>query len=238
MTTDLVVREPATPDRVFDLMETALASGKVEDLERLVALHERMTALQAARDFASALAEFQAACPPVPKSSHAKIVTKGGTSYGYDYAELDAIARHVGPELHRHGFSYAWDSELRDGYLRCVCTLRHANGHAATATFTAPVASPSAMSDQQKHAAALTYARRQSLVSVLGITTGEPDPDGAPAGPTLTDEQVVEIEEMLELGKVDAGKFRAFLGVERLHEIPASRFDEVKGILKRKMAHA
>lgn len=237
MTALLPVQAAESPATVATMLQTAIERGaSVEALEKLVALHERLMARQAAADFAAALARFQGACPSIPKTSTAKIATRGGASYTYDYAELDEIAKHVGPLLHREGFSYSWDSEFRDDMLHCVCTLRHANGHEAKAHFALPVTTASAMSDQQKHAAALTYARRQSLVQVLGLTTTDPDTDAAPdESPRITDAQVVELEDLIAEAKVDGLRFLAWLNLRALSELPARRFDEAKAVLKRKI---
>ena len=63
------------------LLQLAVERGTpVAELSKLVDLHERMEARQAAKDFADAMARFQAECPSVKKSSSAKIVTNGGAS--------------------------------------------------------------------------------------------------------------------------------------------------------------
>jgi hypothetical protein len=165
------------------LLHLAINKGvSVEALEKLVQLHERMADREAAKEFADAMAHFQSACPTIAKTSTARVVTKGGSAYTYNYAELDEIARTVRPFLHKQGLSYSWDSAVsEDGKrIRVVCTAAHMNGHKATASFEAPIASLSgAMSPQQEVAAALTFGKRQTLVQVLGLTTGDPDADGA-----------------------------------------------------------
>jgi len=175
---ELVVHQ-TSPSAIIDLLQVAIEHNlPVETLERLQALHERVSDRAAANEFARELAAFQEECPPIVKSSTAKVMTRGGVNYSYKYAELDQIARTVRPLLARRGFSYTWDSDVRDMALHCVCILRHVNGHFEKANFSAPVESAAGMSEQQKHASALTYARRQSLVQVLGLTTTDPDTDG------------------------------------------------------------
>src|SRR5688572_25647998 len=76
------------------LMELALKGDKVDALEKLVALSERVQDRNAAREFGDAKARFQESCPPIKKTSKAKITSrKTGSSYEYDYAELDEIAQ-------------------------------------------------------------------------------------------------------------------------------------------------
>jgi ERF superfamily len=195
----------------------------VDTIERLVALKERMDARSAASEFNNALASFQAECPSIKKTSTAKITTRSGGDYGYKYAELDQIARVIRPIIQRHGMSYSWDSEMLGDKIVCTCTVRHLAGHSQSAKFVCPTDSSSAMSGQQKHAAALTYARRQSLIQVLGLTTTDDDTDAA-TQQKITDEQAFNLEDMIADSGADRTKFLAYMGVARIGDILASDF--------------
>ena len=219
-----MLTEPEEPT-ILQLMKMALEKGgdAVSQIERLVDLKLKMDAVAAAREFNQAMADFQAECPPIAKTSTARILTKGGTSYSYQYAELDEIAKTVNPLLAKRGLSYGWDATFSDKMLTCICTVRHVNGHSIPANFTLPIENPSAMNDQQKVGAALTFAKRYSLISALGITTGEPDSDGAnPA--TISDEQQTLLQAKLEEYGLDKQRFLAYMHVRSLAEIPATNF--------------
>lgn len=216
-----VVRHQTTsPDAIMQLLQTAVEHNlPVEALERLQALHERVSDRAAAVEFARDLATFQQKCPPIAKKSTAQVTTKSGAKYSYRYAELDQIARTIAPFLAELGLSYTWDSEIKDrGILVCTCTLRHVNGHSVTATFAAPVESGAGMSEQQKHASALTYARRQSLIQVLGLTTTEPDTDGAKLEP-ISKEQADDLRALIEEVGANLPKFLKYAGVQRIEDI-------------------
>ncbi len=216
--------DPVEPS-IMQLMAMALEKGgdAVSQIERLVDMKLKLDALSAAREFNRAMADFQAECPPIAKSSTARIMTKGGTSYSYQYAELDEIARTVNPLLARHGLSYSWDSEFAEKSLTCICTVRHINGHSVPAKFALPIDNPSAMNDQQKVGAALTFAKRYSLISALGIVTGEPDSDGADPA-TISDEQQTLLQAKLEEYGLDRQRFLSYMKVRSLAEIPATNF--------------
>lgn len=192
----------------------------IETIERLVALKERVDARDAAAEFNRAMADFQAECPSIQKTSAATITTKSGGQFGYHYAELDEIARVCRPLLTKHGLSYSWDSEMDGTKIKCTCTVRHVAGHAQTATFTCPTESESAMSGQQRHAAALTYARRQSLVQVLGLTTTDQDTDGE-SRERITATQAFDIEDLIRDADADRGKFLAYMQVDCVDNILA-----------------
>lgn len=224
----VIVHESAVgPPAIVELMRYAIERGvPVDTLERLQVMHERAADRAAATEFAAALARFQATCPPIPKRSTANIATRSGVPYHYRYAELDQIARIVGPLLHGQGLSFTWDNRLADGTIHCVCTLRHVNGHQVTATFTCPTDSASAMSAQQKVGAALTFARRQALVQVLGLTTCDPDTDAANPEP-ITADQAADLDALIE--EMGAGRTRVlkFAKVARVAEILARDYDRV-----------
>lgn len=224
----------SSPSDITSLLHRAVEKNlPVETMERLVALHERVTDRAAAMEFASALADFQHACPAIPKRSTAKIATRNGGSYTFKYAELSAIAEIVNPLLHARGLAYSWDSEIRDGLIVAICTLRHINGHREKASFAAPTENTSGMNEQQKFAAALSYAKRVSLIQVLGITTADPDTDGAPFEP-LTKQQVAEIEKLITDVGADKAKFLEFAGAKSIQDIPRGSFRMAKQALEQK----
>ena len=182
------------------------------------------------------MAQFQRACPPIPKSSKAKIATRTGGGYEYSYAELDEIADTIRPHLHANGLSYTWDSRVtEDGKtLTCICTVRHADGHAVPASFTVPTATSSAMSEQQRYAAALTFAQRKSLVQALGLVTTEATPDSAPQMESITEDQAATLRAMLdELPAERRPGFMVYAKVERIEDIPANRYGELVSALEK-----
>lgn len=229
----------ATPVSIEQLMQLALEKGAgVDALERLVSLKERMEDRKAGLDFANAMAAFQSECPRIKKSSTAKITTGGGGAYSYTYAELDEIAATVNPILFKHGLSYSWDSAIDKNILTCICIIRHVHGHSTRTTFSLPTDSASAMSAQQKVAAALTFAKRQSLVAALGLVTTDEDTDAVTReiDPTpVNAAQLKELEALIGDADLDIVRFLKFLGIEHLKDLPRSRLDEAKAaIVQRK----
>lgn len=236
MSTELTTTTPSPIERLLELAVDKNLG--VEALEKLVGLHERVLDRQAAQEFSEAMALFQSKCQPIKKSSKATITTRGGAQYGYSYAELDEIARTIRPLIEECGLSYTWDMTETAGCLSCVCTLRHRSGHKVSATFACPVDSSAAMSGAQKHGAALTYARRQSLVQVLGLTTTDEDSDGADTTP-ISDDQAATIEDYLDGGEVDRVKFMGWLAttlrVDAVSAIRAADYGVVINALKAKV---
>jgi len=233
------------PTEIHALLDAAVRAGTTpEGLEKMVGLYERMADRAAAQDFGRALAAFRAECPPIGKNRTANITSNSGGSYGYTFADLPAIARAVDPVLARHGLTYTFDSRVEGDKIVTTCTLRHTGGHSIVSSFAVPTDSRAGMSPAQKFASASTFARRYALVQVLGLTTCDPDDDGAAqdeaataAAPRVTPDEVTLIEGYLsETG--DADGWRPMMldayRVARVADLPAAQFDEVVGKLRAK----
>src|SRR6267378_2309092 len=154
MTEALQSTEPQGLGVIQGLMQSLIdKGGGVEAIRELVILHREEQDRAAAREFAADFAEFQATCPPIPRTSKSK---KGATesgaraSFEFTYASLDEIADTVRPHLHQHGFSYTWDATVTDNIVTATATLRHRNGHSITASFACPVDSSAHMNPMQK----------------------------------------------------------------------------------------
>lgn len=244
--TELAVKSEPTavtvrnePTSILQLLNLAVdKSMSVEGLEKLVNLYERIADRQAAQEFADALARFQAECPPIPKTSKAEIVSNKGGRFTYFYASLGEVVNTVRPLLHQHGLSYGWDETESEGRLTVTCTLRHRNGHKETANFSCPVESSNpGMAPQHKTAAAYSFARRHSLIGVLGLATADPDTDGQDPSIPVSEEQVARLEELFDGLKVSKPRFYRFLGMpedSKLSQIPAVLYEAAANFLTAK----
>ena len=224
------------PADALQLLSLAVERGvSVDVLERLTALHERISARQAEAAFGAAMAAFQSRCPSIPRTAKTEYIgKKSGVRVSYTYAALDQIAKTIQPMLEECGLSYAWDCALENAVVRCVCTLRHLAGHHVTATFAAPVDLASSMSGPQQVATALSYGRRQSLVQVLGLTTTEPDTDAASVE-TISSAQVDQLQGLIDESVADATRFLRYMEVGSLPDIKAADFGAAVAALEAKL---
>jgi len=235
---------PSQEETVAGLLRLAVERGlSPEGLERLVALSERVDDRRAERQLSNALRAFQTECASIEKSKHVSVATRAGGEYGYDYAPLDVIREAIQPLLDRNGFGVSFDSDLDDkGRLVCVCWLHHEGGGKRSARFVCPVDGSPTMSGPQKAAGTLTFAKRQALVAVLGLTMTDKDDDGAnpdAPSPPVSEDQAANIRTMLdELGKrVDRARFLAWLRVApggTIADIRASDYAKAVKMLERK----
>lgn len=248
MTTEPVTALPVsvapTPNDPFGIMSVlrfAVSSNVSADtIERLVALQERAQDRQAASEFYAAMGAFQSECPPIEKNRLKQIVSKKGAnhSYSYRYAELDQIARVTRPLLTKNGLSYTWDSATKDGMIFVTCKVGHVGGHSSVATFASPTkALTDSMSAQQEVAAALTFGRRQSLIQALGLTTCDPDRDGADAEvEKISEAQVKEIEERIVRTKSNRESFLVHFDIGDVSDLLVRDFNRARIMLLAKEA--
>lgn len=136
---------------------------------------------------AAALAAFQAELPTVEKGSTARVHTKTGPGYSFEYADLADISPRVLPLLGKHGLAWTTRPTLVEGAFLLIYELRHEGGESIEGVYPLPPASTPA----QQLGGAITYARRYALCAVTGVAPGGDDhdaPDVPQAAPAVPDE--------------------------------------------------
>lgn len=218
---------PPEPPQVIALMEKALAGGPemVAALKELVQMRREMRQEQAALEFAAAISNFQQTCAPVPRTSEVKFTTKTGRQVHYRSADFEQIVEAVREPLRANGLSFTFDGAAANGMLTETVTLRHVNGHAITSTFTLPTTNDNpGMSEQQKYAAAATFAKRQTLMAVLGLSLTDPDPEGGADPTTISEDQAATLQALMDEVKADRKRFLAYMRVDSLSDIRAADY--------------
>jgi len=164
------------------LIEKALESkADIVTLEKLFALQERWEANLAKKDFVVGLAEFQKDCPVIEKKK--AVMNKDGTTVRYKFAPLGDIVEQIKGSLSKNGLSYTWQVENDKEAVHVSAKITHTSGHSEVSKFTVPVdVNNQFMTQPQKYASALTFAKRYALCNALGISTGEEDTDATDVG--------------------------------------------------------
>lgn len=185
ITTPETAQLPAAAPQGFDrFIEMAITKNvPVETLERLLAMQKDIMATNAKAAYDDALAAFQKVCPIIHKGKEVRNSPAKGGGLRYTYAPMDSIISQVREPLSAHGFSYSADTEIDEkGWIVTKVTSYHIAGHSRTTTFKVPVDKDAFMNEQQKVAAARTYALRYNFVGHFGIMTGDEDDDANSAG--------------------------------------------------------
>jgi hypothetical protein len=109
--------------------------------------------------------------------------TADAGTYQYRFADLAAVLAEVRPVLRGHGLAHVQLVDVEPVNNQMRVGVRTMLIHRTGATYTSPslmLVVPS--TDAQRVGSAITYARRYSLMALLGIA-GEDDDDGAQAQP-------------------------------------------------------
>jgi hypothetical protein len=94
---------------------------------------------------------------------------------------------------------------------------------------------PAVKMDAQGYGSALTYARRYSLMAACGIAPEDDDGNAASKKPeSITAEQAANIMALATEVKANMVEFRKYLGVNKIEELPANRYQQVISALEKK----
>ncbi len=168
----LIVKENEISSFIQQAIDKSLP---VETMERLFSLHKEVKAEQAREEFVLALSTFQKEVPIIKKTK--KVFNKDGRTVRYTYAPIDSVIKQIKDPLSKNGFSYTWDSVREEEHIKVVCKLTHIAGHSEKSTFDIPIVKSEFMSSPQSYATAQSYAKRYTLLNVLGIGTADEDTD-------------------------------------------------------------
>ncbi len=227
----------AGEDKMLSLIERVVLSpdADISKLEKMLELQQKWEKNNAKKIFFKAFAQFQKEMPPV-------VSAKEG--YGYDYAPLCDITRTAVPYLSENGLSYRFEHALDGDKVSVTCVITHVDGHSESTQSTASmIESPrnskggTSMNSLQQIGATVTYLRRYTLTSILGITTADKDSDGRldnQEGDLISDTQLAELEELIKPFSAQRDKFLDACKVKELRDLPLARFSAAKAKLIKK----
>jgi hypothetical protein len=169
-------------DAAASLLQVISAAARdpsvdIEKMERLMAMHERMTARTAEAAFNDAMALTQAEMTPISCDA----VNPQTKSRYATYAQLDAALR---PIYTKHGFSISFNTgaDAPEGHLRLLALVGR-GGHTRTYMLDMPSDGKGAkggdvMTKTHATGAASTYGQRYLLKLIFNVAVGELDNDG------------------------------------------------------------
>lgn len=174
ITKEMELRQPTT----MGLMQIALETGKVDQLQILQEMHFKELARNAEAEFNIAMNAVQAEITRVvPDAYNQQTRSKWAT-----YAALDKMLR---PIYTHNGFSLSFDSgESPAETVIASCYVSHRAGH--TRKYQSPAVPLPVMGPQGKAVmttthgtgAAMSYAKRYLLTFIFNIPVGDEDTDG------------------------------------------------------------
>jgi hypothetical protein len=151
----------------------------------------------------NALVTFQGKAETLPQPA---------TGYGYTYTPLDKVIEYIRPMLADVGLCFAqFPDTPPNGEPAVTLTTRlmHTSGEWLEATMLIPVPQVGKANMAQNYGAALTYARRYALTSILGLATDE-DVDAAPVGNGQPRKPVATSKPEVKTLKPTATQYKSF----------------------------
>ena len=229
--TEQHIKEAYAPTDPNALIQLAISQGaNVEALERVFALQERWQANQAKSAFTQAMANLKAEMPIVKK------LVQGQNS---KYAPIEDIAQQCDPFISKHGFSYRWDTKLKEAEMTVICTATHIAGHSETSSFTSPVldqitskAGNTVTNKVQASAGTITYLKRYTLCNLFGIMVAGEDQDAriknmAPKLPASPRSKIMTLLKSLNVDTTDGIVIKEQVKKMTGEELVEANFDEI-----------
>ena len=169
------------PGTILQVIQSAAVNPDVdiEKMERLMSMHERLTAKQSEAAFHHAMTAAQSEIPQIPKDKKNK---QTQSSYA-SYEGMDKVLR---PIYVRHGFSLSFDtgSDPLEGCIRVLCYVSHRGGHSKTYQCDMPADGKGAKGGDvmtKTHAAGsgMSYGQRYLLKMIFNIAFSDDDGNAA-----------------------------------------------------------
>lgn len=135
--------------------------------------------------FAEAFCKLQAEIKPAIKDSENEAFKRGGKASRY--ADLAAVWEAIKTPLAANGFSIIQSPDFDSGDMWLKTTILHISGEKMEGRY--PLRPTRA--DPQGYMAALTYARRGSISSMLGVISDDDDDGNGASKPVPTQRQAI-----------------------------------------------
>ncbi len=227
---------------IISMIERAARDPNVDidKFERLMRMRNEMESKAAEKLFNIAMKEAQAEMRPVgANKKNDQTKSKYAT-----YDKLDGVLR---PIYTKHGFSLSFDEEdsPKPDHIRVLCYVSHEAGFTRTYRKDMPADGKGAkggdvMTKTHATGAAASYGARYLLKGIFNIAVGEEDRDGnAPPAqtaerPFVSEDQVLQLRDLLEACGKDESRFKEIIQVESLADIYADKFQAAVALIKQK----
>ncbi len=228
---EISVREGSTEESMLATIQSAALNPDVdvEKMKALLDMQERIIDKNAEAAFNVAMVKVQREMPVIRKEAENRQTNS-------KYAKLEHINKVLTPMYTAQGFAlmFGTDDSPLDAHVRVTCDTLHEQGHSKHSFYDMPIDDAGIKGTVNKtkpHASAssITYGQRILKCLIFSVQLAD-DLDGNTEVETITDEQEADLNSLIN--EVDANKtqFLKMLKVEKLSNLPASKYD---GAVKR-----
>lgn len=210
----------------------------VEKMRALLDMQKEIVRYKAEMAFNADFAAMQSDLPVIAKNGEIKVNGTVRSKYTL-FEEMNEIVK---PILQQHGFAILFKTSSKKGEVTVSGTLMHREGHRETTELTLEADTSGSKNSVQSIGSSLQYAKRYIEASLLNLTTGGEDDDGARAATEFVSEDqaatlIALIEEVGKDKKHDTEVFCKYFKIEKVASLPAARYtDAVKALEKKRKA--
>lgn len=223
----------------MEMLDRAIQSGAgIEVLEKLMSLQERWEANQGRKAFDAAMSEAKAEIGPIIKNREVDFTSNRGRT-NYRFEDLAQIANQINPILAKHGLSYRYNTEQRDGNISVTCIVSHRDGYSERNTLTAPADNSGNKNGIQAIGSTTTFLQRYTLKAALGLSVAHDD-DGNQARPepqAINEQQLADLRKLIEQADANIEWVCKYYKVEALPNMNVAQFHHAQRSLKQRIAH-
>jgi hypothetical protein len=213
----------------MQMLDRAISSGSgIEVIKGLMDLQERWEKNQSRKAFDNAMADAKAEIPVIVKNRTVGFESKRTNERtSYKHEDMAEIARTVDPILTKHGLSYRYRTEMKEGGLIYVtCIVSHRDGHSEETTLPAGRDDSGSKNNLQAIGSTITYLQRYTLKAALGLAASDDDDARAvDVSQKLKPEQIFELQEALKAKGCPDEEFLRWAKVEKYEDIPAAYYE-------------
>ncbi len=173
---DIVEKKQQNADiNALTLIDKAIEKDiDVDKFAKLVDIVKMLENEKAKRDFYESFSKFQSSIPTIFKNAE---VNMGYGKPRYNYATLSDIITAIQKPLGEANLSFRWEISNNNDIIEVTCILSHSGGYELQTSIQAPKDATPGKSNVQAIASTITYLKRYTLISLLGIGTADPDDD-------------------------------------------------------------
>lgn len=208
------------------LMLEAVNKGMdLEKMSKMLDLQERWETNEARKAYHEAMAAFKAHPPDIEKDKTVSYAVQGKGTTSYNHATLGNVASKIGKALSPHGLSAGWKTEQEGNLIKVTCTITHKQGHSESTSISAAPDTSGSKNSIQAIGSTISYLERYTILALTGLATHDMDDDGKGSEQQfITTDQQIEINDLIKELGADEKRFLAYLKVDSVEEIPASKY--------------
>ena len=225
---------------IINILEAAVKGGITSDnvvvAKELIQLIREQRAEEAKAAFAKALFQLRKHMPEIYIDKEAK--DRSG-NVAYRYCSEEEISKKLEPHLMAYGFTTLFGQREGEGRVTVELTLMHEAGHQEVREFTVRAGATNAMKDATAaDAGAATTAWRHLMMKMFGLKSRFSAMDANDArieGEFISFEQAETLRELVKETQSDEIAFLRFAGATKYEEIGSARYQQLFGILNKKV---